>query len=1027
MRIFSEDRVRCWPRRPGLRAALAAVALASAAWGGTYGRVVPIGGEASDIALDEARGLLYIANFAGNRIDLMKTSDFTISKSINVNPLPGSIALSRDGQWLLVAHYGNFSPPASLDASLTLINLNSNTIQTLAANAAPLAVAFGADGLALVVTTAEVDLLDPATAIFQTIASIPSLNSTALPVTAPSFPVQITQSTLGVSGDGMRIYGTTNAYGIIYDVASQSLGTFPTAGAEPPFGPRNVSANQDGSLFAFAWVLFNGAGGIEAEFTDPTGQFNVGGYAIDSAAGLLYMQLPDVVNQTAPPTLQARDLNSLALRETYQLPENLAGKSLVGSNHVIYSISDSGVIVFQTGAANQPPRLQAAVEDLVFRGSFCSRGIASQTLTITDPSGGATDFTLTASTPGITITPSSGTTVNGSATVTVSVDPNVFANQNGTLSASIQITSQSAVNVPLPVRVLINTSDPDQRGAVIDVPGKLVDILADPTRNRFYIVRQDQNEVLVFDGATYRQTAVLPVSLSPTQLAITSDGKYLLIGHEDATTVYVYDLNTLKQQPRIYFPYGHIPRSIAVSGGAILGAAHNRVVGGLNSVIDRIDLNAGFATEIPSLGPLKNSLASYTVLAATPNGSSILGVVADGSFLLYDANSDTFPVYRQDYKSMSGAYAASNFGQFVVGNYFLNSSLVTVRQLNTAGGVATGFAFTDQFGLLASSTGASAPGFLERVDLSKGAASGPTRTVESTVVPFPIVVPATPVAGSPPPPPAPDPNVSPFTRTVAPLPGGNAIILLTQSGFTVLPPNFDAATAQPVISDVVNTADPTQPLTGGGLISIEGTNLSTTVASSSGSPLPTTLAGSCVTLNGSTIPLFMVSPPDINAQLPLDITGGTLIVYTPGGVSNPFTLNAQPTAPSVIQVPSSPGSNTMISAIYRAANNLLVTLTNPVHKGDHLIIYASGLGDTNPPVAAGQTAPSKPQAVVITQPTVTLGGVKCPVTLAILEPGQIGVYQIDVNIPQGITEGDSIPLSLTQGGSTSTVGVRVVQ
>ena len=332
-----------------------------------------------------------------------------------------------------------------------------------------------------------------------------------------------------------------------------------------------------------------------------------------------------------------------------------------------------------------------------------------------------------------------------------------------------------------------------------------------------------------------------------------------------------------------------------------------------------------------------------------------MGAVADGSFFLYDANSDTFPVYRQDYQTMSGPYAASDFGQFVVSNYLLNASLVTVKQLSTSGTTATGFAFTNQSaGLLATSAGPSAPGVLARVDLTQGTPVNPTRTVESTVEPFPIVVPPTPAAGSPPLPPQPDPNVSPFTRTVVPLPNGNAIILLTQSGFTVLPPNFDAATAPPHVSNVVNTADPTQPLTGGGLISVEGSNLSSMTVSSSGSPLPTTLAGSCVTVNGSVIPLFMVSPPDINAQLPLNTVGGQLIVYTTGGVSNPFTLNVQPTAPSVIQVPNPP-SNTMVAAVYRAENHLLVTLTNPVHKGDHLIIYASGLGPTNPPVDAGVT------------------------------------------------------------------------
>src|ERR1700681_4667138 len=50
---------------------------------GTFGTVVPISGEAADIALDPARGLLYIANFTANRIDVMTLSNNVIQTSIN--------------------------------------------------------------------------------------------------------------------------------------------------------------------------------------------------------------------------------------------------------------------------------------------------------------------------------------------------------------------------------------------------------------------------------------------------------------------------------------------------------------------------------------------------------------------------------------------------------------------------------------------------------------------------------------------------------------------------------------------------------------------------------------------------------------------------------------------------------------------------------------------------------------------------------------------------------------------------------
>src|ERR1035438_7709822 len=78
-----------------------------------FGTVAAIGGQAADIALDEARRVLYIANFTANRIDVLSTADNTVHTSINVSPQPGSLALSPDAQYLLIAHFGNTTPPAA--------------------------------------------------------------------------------------------------------------------------------------------------------------------------------------------------------------------------------------------------------------------------------------------------------------------------------------------------------------------------------------------------------------------------------------------------------------------------------------------------------------------------------------------------------------------------------------------------------------------------------------------------------------------------------------------------------------------------------------------------------------------------------------------------------------------------------------------------------------------------------------------------------------------------------------------------
>ncbi len=52
----------------------------SAATAATFGQVVAIGGAASDIALDESRGLLYIANFGAATIEKMSLTDLLDTK-----------------------------------------------------------------------------------------------------------------------------------------------------------------------------------------------------------------------------------------------------------------------------------------------------------------------------------------------------------------------------------------------------------------------------------------------------------------------------------------------------------------------------------------------------------------------------------------------------------------------------------------------------------------------------------------------------------------------------------------------------------------------------------------------------------------------------------------------------------------------------------------------------------------------------------------------------------------------------------
>ncbi len=59
--------------------------------------------------------------------------------------------------------------------------------------------------------------------------------------------------------------------------------------------------------------------------------------------------------------------------------------------------------------------------------------------------------------------------------------------------------------------------------------------------------------------------------------------------------------------------------------------------------------------------------------------------------------------------------------------------------------------------------------------------------------------------------------------------------------------------------------------------------------------------------------------------------------------------------------------------------------------------------------------------------TVTIGGQPAAVSFAGLAPGFVGVYQVNAQVPAGITPGDALPVVVTQGGfrsNTATVAVR---
>uniref|UniRef100_Q022A7 Glycosyl hydrolase n=1 Tax=Solibacter usitatus (strain Ellin6076) TaxID=234267 RepID=Q022A7_SOLUE len=202
--------------------------------------------------------------------------------------------------------------------------------------------------------------------------------------------------------------------------------------------------------------------------------------------------------------------------------------------------------------------------------------------------------------------------------------------------------------------------------------------------------------------------------------------------------------------------------------------------------------------------------------------------------------------------------------------------------------------------------------------------------------------------------------------------------------------------------------------------SIFGTNLaSQTAVADQLPPLPFTLGGTTLTIGGNIVPLFFVSPGQINFQVPfLSVTGPTTVplLIQQGTLSSTVNVRIQPTAPALFTANAQgtgQGSVLIAGTASLAAPAGKFPGSRPVKPGEYISIYCTGLGDVNIRPTLGSPSPSQPVASTLATPTVTIGGIPATVSFSGLAPGFVGLYQVNVQIPAGITPGDAVPLALT--------------
>ncbi len=217
----------------------------------------------------------------------------------------------------------------------------------------------------------------------------------------------------------------------------------------------------------------------------------------------------------------------------------------------------------------------------------------------------------------------------------------------------------------------------------------------------------------------------------------------------------------------------------------------------------------------------------------------------------------------------------------------------------------------------------------------------------------------------------------------------------------------------------------------GSVVSLFGTALAITPAAAPSLPLPSSLNGTVVTVNGLAAPLFYASPTQINYQLPSGLTGlseASLVVIVNGVVSPAVTIRLFVDAPGIFTLnQQGTGQGAILISQTDQIAGAVGPNSRPVNRGEYISIYCTGLGPVTNAPADGSPAPNNPPSSTLTVPTVVVGGVLVPVQFSGLAPGFTGLYQVNVQVPANSSTGAEVPVSIRFNQGASNVVTIAVQ
>jgi uncharacterized protein (TIGR03437 family) len=243
----------------------------------------------------------------------------------------------------------------------------------------------------------------------------------------------------------------------------------------------------------------------------------------------------------------------------------------------------------------------------------------------------------------------------------------------------------------------------------------------------------------------------------------------------------------------------------------------------------------------------------------------------------------------------------------------------------------------------------------------------------------------------------------------------------------VVVPQAPNALLPPAITSVVNAAGFQAGFVANSWVTIQGTNLAPQTDDWSHSivngALPTSLDGVSVSMGGKPAYVYYISPGQLNVLAP-DVAAGpaTVTVTTPGSTTASFSTNASLYGPAFFLWPGSQAVATRQDYSYAVKPGTFAGATTVAAKpGEVIILWATGFGPTMPAAPVGVSVPagSYPTA---SSPTVTINNTPVIVYGAALASGSAGLYQIAIQVPNMLADGDW-PIQVNIGGALSPTGI----